>query len=369
MEIITNTTPLLSPRTGVGNYIYSLLKEFVRQGPEHVYYYSYSGYARKTLHSRGDNGLFHPAKEAVRRIPFLFSLARSLRNGLSRLQSLRKFDIYFEPNLIPLDIKAERTVTTIHDFSVHLHPEWHRKENVEYFSGNFFKRIGRSDVIVTDSRYIAGEALEILEGNPKIVPIHLGYDSRIFRSVPGGEAKAESARSYILFVGSIEPRKNLVGLLKAYSLLPAATRKEYRLVLAGFSGWKNEQVFRLLDRLKSDVEYKGFVDDETLAGLYRNAACFAYPSFYEGFGLPPLEAMACGCPVVVSKVASLPEVCGDAAHYVDPHDVEGIAEGLNRVLTDSALRQSLMQKGFERARLFSWEKSAREYLKVFEEVL
>ncbi len=115
------------------------------------------------------------------------------------------------------------------------------------------------------------------------------------------------------------------------------------------------------------MNYK--INDKILYNLYKNAKLFVFPSLYEGFGLPPLEAMACGCPVVVSNVASLPEVCGDAGYYVDPYCVESIAEGIYQVLTDESLRQSLIQKGLERAALFSWEKSAREHLKVFEETL
>jgi glycosyltransferase involved in cell wall biosynthesis len=121
--------------------------------------------------------------------------------------------------------------------------------------------------------------------------------------------------------------------------------------------------------LKGAVNYLGFVNNEELAGLYRKASCFVYPSLYEGFGLPPLEAMACGCPVVVSNVTSLPEVCGDAGFYVNPLDVESIAAGIEKVLRDGELRQSMIEKGLERAKLFSWEKAAKEHLKVFEELV
>jgi len=120
---------------------------------------------------------------------------------------------------------------------------------------------------------------------------------------------------------------------------------------------------------ESMIILTGYVPKKHLVALYSGALVFIYPSFYEGFGLPPLEAMACGCPVVVSNVASLPGVCGEAAYYVDPDDVESIAEGMYKVLSDDSLRQSLIEKGLERAKLFSWEKSAKEHLKVFEEVL
>ena len=125
----------------------------------------------------------------------------------------------------------------------------------------------------------------------------------------------------------------------------------------------------LLNKIGDDAIYMGYVQTKGLAYIYNLANLFIFPSFYEGFGLPPLEAMASGCPVVVSNVASLPEVCGDAAYYVNPYDVESIADGIYKVVDDKELRENLVQKGLERTKLFSWEKSAREHLKVFEEVL
>jgi glycosyltransferase involved in cell wall biosynthesis len=174
---------------------------------------------------------------------------------------------------------------------------------------------------------------------------------------------------FIFFTGSLEPRKNLKNLIQAYSGLDKRIRKDIKLVLAGFKGWQNKEIMALLRKVKSDVFYLGYVSDAALRDLYNLATLFVYPSFYEGFGLPPLEAMACGCPVVVSNAASLPEVCGGAAYYVDPYNIESIAEGIHKVLTDEALRQSLIEKGLERAKLFSWEKSAKKHIEVFDEVL
>jgi glycosyltransferase involved in cell wall biosynthesis len=139
--------------------------------------------------------------------------------------------------------------------------------------------------------------------------------------------------------------------------------------LVGFEGWNNPEVMELLNKIGDDAKYMGYIQTKNLAYIYNLANLFIFPSLYEGFGLPPLEAMASGCPVVVSNVASLPEVCGDAAYYVNPYDVESIADGIYKVVNDKELRENLVQKGLERAKLFSWEKSAREHLKVFEEVL
>jgi glycosyltransferase involved in cell wall biosynthesis len=165
----------------------------------------------------------------------------------------------------------------------------------------------------------------------------------------------------------LEPRKNINNLILAFKKIGL---RDIQLILVG----SRSNVFasnELKDFIHSqkNIIFSGYIPDDELIRLYSEAKLFVYPSYYEGFGLPPLEAMACGCPVVVSNVASLPEVCGNAAQYVDPDNIEGIAEGIHKVLTDEPLRQSMMEKGLERAKLFSWEKAAKEHIKVFEEVL
>jgi glycosyltransferase involved in cell wall biosynthesis len=371
MKIVINTIPLLVPLTGVGHYIYNLLIEFQKLRPDLTYTFFY-GYFSKKLKTYGKEEAvsFYSLREWVKKIPVGSTYARKLKHKLAQM-NFRTYDIYFEPNFIPLDIRSKKIVTTVHDFSFHLYPEWHPRERIEYFSKNFFKRIEKADLIITGSRYIEREAVELLNGkNLRIVTIYYGYNHALFYAhKKAEEEKASLLGNYILFVGSIEPRKNLLGLLKAYLLLPEYVKKDFQLLLIGYKGWGNQEIVERMDQLKERVHYLGYLNNEELANLYRGASCLAFPSFYEGFGLPPLEAMACGCPVIVSNVASLPEVCGDAGYYVDPYRVESIAEGIYQVLTDGSLRQSLIQKGLERAKLFSWEKSAKEHLKVFEEVL
>jgi len=369
MEIVINTIPLLVPLTGVGHYIHSLLIEFQRLRPDFTYtfYYGYGYFSKKLkMYKEGEVAGLYRLKEWVKKISVLSTQARKLEHRLPQI-NFKKYDIYFEPNFTPLDMRSKRIVTTVHDFSFHLHPEWHPRERIAYLSKNFFKRIEKADLIITGSRYIEREAHELLNDKDlRIVTIYYGYNHALFHA----QKKAEEKKSnYILFVGSIEPRKNLLGLLKAYLLLPEYMKKEFQLLLIGYKGWGNQEIVEWMDQLKGRVNYLGYLGDEELATLYRGASCLVFPSFYEGFGLPPLEAMACGCPVVVSDVASLPEVCGDAAYYVNPYDVESMAEGMYKVLTDEDLRRSLTEKGLERAKLFSWEKCAKEHLEVFEEVL
>jgi glycosyltransferase involved in cell wall biosynthesis len=174
---------------------------------------------------------------------------------------------------------------------------------------------------------------------------------------------------FILAVGSIEPRKNLKNALLAYNSLPQAFKREYKFVLAGFSGWNNEEIMNSIRREKENIAYLGYLSDPDLAYLFNLASLLIFPSLYEGFGLPPLEAMACGTPVIVSNSSSLPEVCKDAAYYIDPLSVESIREGIVKVISDSELRSMLSQRGLDRAKLFSWDTSARKHLSLFNEVL
>jgi glycosyltransferase involved in cell wall biosynthesis len=187
--------------------------------------------------------------------------------------------------------------------------------------------------------------------------------------------KYELPNSFILFVGNVKPHKNIRGLMEAFKIVRQSGLAEMRLVIVGKKeGFitADRETFLMLDadaELRQNIQFTGYVESEDLPALYNHAALFVFPSFYEGFGLPPLEAMACGCPVVASKAASIPEVCGDAAYYVDPSNVESIAQGISEVLTNRHLREGLTAKGRERIKRFSWEQAAQEHIRVLDEVI
>jgi glycosyltransferase involved in cell wall biosynthesis len=374
MKIAIDAILLLSPLTGVGNYAYQIAKALQSIDPVNEYTYFYGFYSSNLIspEERPDN--FSRLKETVRKIPFLGTLAKNLRDVANYFSS-RTFDLYFEPHFIPLRIPAKHTVVTVPDFSFSRFPEWHSQDKVRYFQKHFWKKIDQAERIILISDFIREEASQLFRfPADRLTTIHLGFDPDIFRVYPPQDLlpvrrKYHLPENFMLFVGSIEPRKNLRSLLRAYMELEEPVRKEFKIVLVGFEGWKNEEIMSLLGKLEPDVLYLGYVPDNELGKFYNLASLFVYPSFYEGFCLPPLEAMACGCPVIVSNAASLPEVCGEAAFYVDPNDIGSIARGMDRVLKDETLRKSMIAKGLERSRLFSWEKSAREHLKVFEEVM
>jgi glycosyltransferase involved in cell wall biosynthesis len=176
-------------------------------------------------------------------------------------------------------------------------------------------------------------------------------------------------KKFILFVGTIQPRKNIGALIEAFSKI-AQKNKETDLVIVGKKGWLFEPIFKLPQKIQIEnrVHFLDFVNDEDLASLYKNAICFVLPSLYEGFGLPVLEAMQRGCPVITSNVSSLPEAGGNAALYVDPKDTDDIAKKIAQLINDDKLRKDLIKKGYEHLKMFSWEKSAKETLSILEEL-
>jgi len=383
MNIVINTIPLLSRLTGVGNCIYHTARALLEADARNRYTFYYSYFSDRLVSpaypddARANTSFsaLHAAKGFLDAHHAVRAAARTCAETWHRLMTCtRRFDLYYEPNYIPLPMRARRRVTTVHDLSFHVHPEWHPADRIEYFSKRFLKRIVRSDVITADSEFTRQELLDLLRiDEARVRVVHLGYDGAVFREhSPEDVARFREAHRlperFILFVGSIEPRKNINRLLDAYALLPDETRGEIKLVVAGFSGWRNDDTMRRLDAMKDDVTFLGYLDVAELGLCYAAATVFAYPSLYEGFGLPPLEALACGCPVVASDIPPLREVCGDAARFVAPEQPESITEGVQKVLSDKDLRRKLSAEGLRRAEGFSWEKTAREMLAIFEEL-
>jgi glycosyltransferase involved in cell wall biosynthesis len=261
-------------------------------------------------------------------------------------------------------ISHKRHIVTIHDTAVLDHPEWFSTKYAVWYRFLLPRLAKLATRILTVSEFSRRRLTEIMDLDPeKIAVVPAGVDSR-FKPVQPEIIETVRKRldlppAYVLAVGTLEPRKNITGLFKAWSLLLSQQRVtgDIHLALAGGEA----SIFRDVgfSSLPDKVVLTGHVRDEDLPALYSGALAFVYPSLYEGFGLPPLEAMACGVPVVASGSTSIPEVTGDAALLVDPLDIESIADGLELVLDDDVLRESLRTVGFERARLFSWNEPAR----------
>lgn len=367
-QLITNTIPLLSSLTGIGRYCYEISKYI----DKHKIYDStfHYGYNSKNLIHPTKNENIKYLKSIMVFIPLFKKIVKKMISYYFRLFGAT-YDLYWEPNFIPNRfIKSNKMVTSVHDFSFILHKDFHPKERIQYFEENFFQNIYRSDIIITGSEFSKQEILDRLDFKEENVRvIYHGVRHDVFKKIDDIKLNFDLPEKFIFSVGSIEPRKNLIGLLGAYNNLEDKIKKEYKLVIAGFKGWENKEIMQIIEKNKDFITYLGYISDEELAGVYNKASCFVYPSFYEGFGLPPLEAMACGTPVICSNVSSLPEVGGEAVVYCDPYSVEDIKNKIESVLLDENLQKELSLKGLEQAQKFTWEKSAQEHIKIFNELL
>jgi glycosyltransferase involved in cell wall biosynthesis len=285
-------------------------------------------------------------------------------------------DLYYFPDFALPPLRRGRSVITVHDLSFLLVPDCAEVGLRNHLEKVVPMSVRYADFVTADSENTRNELTTLLDVEPnRVSVVYGGVDSR-FHPIED-EATLHAARvkyglhsPFILYVGTIEPRKNLGRLLRAYTRLRAKYKTPHRLVVAGGLGWLYQDVLREIDELASEHEviFLGRVPDEDLPTLYSLADVFAFPSLYEGFGLPPLEAMACGVPVVCSNTSSLPEVVGDAGVLVSPFDIDALSEAIASLLEDPARRTELAARGRERARLFTWERSARQLLAIYQRV-
>jgi alpha-1,3-rhamnosyl/mannosyltransferase len=376
LRIAFNGSALLSPLTGVGQYAKSLAEGLTATGEldiEYFYAASWSNEIRTEPIRR-----IGAVKELIKWVvPQPYRVSRALQQwrfnmGLTRLRPR----LYHEPNFLPFNFDGP-TVITAHDLSWIRYPETHPGERVAVMNELFPKALARADHVLTDAAYVRQEIIDVFGIAPeRITSVPLGARS-IFhprtsddcRSVLG-ERNLEY-RGYVLCVGTLEPRKNLELAIRAYVGLPASFRQRRPLVIVGMKGWLTSGLESLMQPLMASGEIRplGFTSEATLAALYAGAFALVYPSLYEGFGLPPLEAMASGTPVIVSDRSTLPEVVGAAGVQIAAHDDLGLREALLRFNEDPAFWAQRAQAGLAQACQFSWERCARETLEIYREVI
>jgi glycosyltransferase involved in cell wall biosynthesis len=374
MRIGIDARSVLKKRTGVGNYTYNIAKNLSRIDKENQYvlFYSHHKNVRSAI-PRFDNPNF---ETRYFRIP---NKLLNLMWGTFRMPKIDwlvgRVDLYHSPNYNLNILGHGKSVITIHDLNFLALREHSIYTAKWYYAYKIKDYAHQADAVIVVSESTKREVLKYLEvPGKKVHVIYNGY-SPAFRPLVENENtkkvldKYRIKGDYILFVGTLEPRKNIEGVIRAYHQCKA--KEDFLLVLAGGRGWKYKTVFGLLEelKLKNRVVFTWYVPESDLPALYNQASLFVYPSFYEGFGIPPLEAMACGLPVIVSNTTSMPEVVGDAGLYVDPHDVKQISHSIDTVLSDDQLRNSMKEKGLERAEMFSWEKTAREILKLYQQLV
>lgn len=282
-------------------------------------------------------------------------------------------DLFHATDYVLPPLRSAKGLVTIHDLSFLRYPEYADPHLVHYLAEAVPRAVTRATLVLTDSEATREDVVTYLHLPPEKVSVVYGGVSEAFRPIQEQEALEETRDryalppEYLLSIGRLEPRKNLPGLLRAYRMLLDRGQTSLPLAIGGGKGWGYEPIFQAVEdlELKDSVRFLGYVQEQDLPPLLSGAATFVYPSFYEGFGLPPLEAMACGTPVVASNSSCLPEVLGDAALLVPPDETEALAEAIALLLSDEALRRDLRERGLERARRFSWTAAARQLLAAY----
>ncbi len=389
LRLILNVDAISAPLTGIGVYTRELAlgleqvgleqvgleQAGLEQAPQLAELKLFSAY-RWVANSEQAFQVNRTIQSVRRVLPFKRAALEgytALRAALFRrsARSLRDHVLH-APNfvLMPFDGPC---VATVHDISYLRYPQFHPIERVRFLERHLPPTLARADALITDSTYVRDELISVLGVDPaKLHVVPLGVNAA-FRPRTQAEvsdvlaAHGLSWRGYLLVVATQEPRKNLERLVQAYAAQPAALRARLPLVVVGARGWLDAALARAIEPLerRGEVRRLGFVDDAQLPAIYAAAAGFAFPSLYEGFGLPLLEAMASGVPVLTSNAASMPEVVGDAALCVDPFDVDAISTGLRRLTEDTAWREQATTAGLAQAAGYSWRRTVEATLAVY----
>lgn len=368
MRIGFDVTPLCTPMTGVGTYTINLLEHLERLSHDEIVRLAH---CRWLVNGPGDNE--GPAMAHYRAPgPALNKTVRMQVVLPWQLRNLR-IDVCHFTNGVASFWTPCPSVITIHDMTLWLFPQYHYTRRLLAVRPFVPLAARRAAAIIAVSQATKDDIVRILGVDESKVHVVYEAPAPYFQPLDNGTDLEGVGRRlglpprFMLYVGTIEPRKNLVRLLEAYASLRAKHGIDQGLVFVGRRGWKEEAVFAAIERLglHREVQFLGYLSVDDLVAIYNMADLVAFPSLYEGFGLPVLEAMACGTPVVTSPNGSLREVAGNAAEIVDPDDVESIAEGMSRVLHDSARREELCACGLAQAARFSWERSARQTREIY----
>ncbi|QEH66970.1 glycosyltransferase family 1 protein [Cellulosilyticum sp. ST5] len=378
MKIAIELQPCLKNRSGVGVYTYELSKRLQ---------------AYEQIELQGDVFNFlerNDLKQDLMGIDFNKETCKLFPYGVYRriwhylpikYNQLFKREAqltHFFNFIVPPRIQG-KVMNTIYDLTFEFYPETMDKRNLRRIKRDLAYSLERPDKIITISEATKQDMIQHLRVDPsKIEVIYCGVDFKHFNEARNNSQsvreKYQLPDQYILYIGTLEPRKNIETLIEAFKRFKIEGDKsnaEIKLVLAGKKGWLYEGIFKKIQELglEDDVVDLGYIDEIDKPALYQMAQCFVFPSIYEGFGIPVIEAMAAGTPVITTNVSSLPEVAGEAGLLVDPKDTIAIAESMYQLTTNEAKKQELIQKGYTQAQKFSWETSAEKLYRVYKELL
>ncbi len=371
MKIAIDATRAVIENAGIGRYAFEIITHLLKEDSQNEYLI----FSTHFRNSREKDDKFNQLKASnveLKRLRIPGNIKEFLwgtRLGLAKY-IVNNCDLLFAPSFFEVDLGLDiAQVVTIHDMATAVFPN---------------QRGLRTSKRLTDrairSSHKAGAVICVSESTKKDLIKYSGIDaSKVDVIYPGVKKFSKIADTlpanlksgeYILTVGTLEPRKNIIGLLKAYHFLPDDLKKRYPLVIVGGKGWNDSEIYNEFNKeeFKRHVILTGFVSDDVLARLYKDCSVFAYPSLYEGFGFPIIEAQSFGAPVLTSNISSLPEAGGAGAIYVNPNNPREIASGLEKLLKQDSLRKSLQTKAFPNSKNYSWEKAAVQTLKLFENV-
>ena len=382
MRVLFNGASAIKAKSGVGHTTANLHRALSEYYP-HDTFWLYPGdrvanLARRVVARPNRGPLAHrptKSKPAGKLAAIFKRVAQTLnRVALRTVARWGNFHLYHEPNFVPVRTSLP-TVVTVHDLSVILHPEWHPADRVKLHERHFATGLAASQHVVVVSHAVRAELIAHVGVRPEnVTAVHWGIGSE-FRPHTPAEIASVRARlglppRFLLYVGTIEPRKNVRTLLRAFRDLPASVREACPLVLAGGWGWKSEPERELFAETQSlGVRHLGYVPDGDLPALYAAADALLYPSYYEGFGLPPVEMMACGGAAIVSTADAVREVVGGHAAVVHPDDLQGWRDAMRRATTEPDWLAGLRRGGVAHAATFTWESAARETFGVYQRVL
>jgi glycosyltransferase involved in cell wall biosynthesis len=376
IKLALNATSLLSPTTGIAAYTRNLAKQLNATGEiDATYFYSINW--SRVLREASLPGLVAGKSFIQKFVPNPYELGRWIQQVRFQFGVWRyRPQLYHDPNFLAFDFHGP-TVITVHDLSVIRYPETHPIERVRLMNKHLQRSIEQASQIIVDSQFVKSEVLQHFSvPSDKVHAILLGVGSEyVPRSAatlaPVLAKHALKERSYIFAVGTLEPRKNLIQALDAFGDLPAAARARFPLIIAGMKGWLSDDLNRRLRKHEEsgEVRWLGYVSKDELPFLYSGSRMLVYPSLYEGFGLPVLEAMASGVPVITSNRASLPEVAGNAGMTVDPQDRRALRDAMLLLLEDTKEADRRIRLGLKQAARFTWQACAQETLAVYRRAL
>ena len=398
MNVLFNQWSTVGPKTGIGHYTHQLMvhlrqipgisidahpsdtwigtdrrlrslatrMRFVENSPSQDSSSVSSPRAAVRFFPWAVKGVLKRAQGAVRRLHDYW-LERSRRLKFHSAS----YDLYHEPNFIPVE-SSLKTVTTLHDLSVLLHPEWHPRSRIEWYEKGFPKAIAKTSHFIAVSEFTRRQVIEHLNvPADRVTCVHNGTRPE-FRPLPGAVV-AETLKKlgfpprYLLYVGTIEPRKNLLRLMQAYCALPDPVRAGCPLLLVGQWGWNvaGEREYYQNEASHRGVRLVGYLDDEVLPAVFNGARALVYPSLYEGFGLPPLEMLACGGAVLGSNIEPIVEVVEEHGDLTHPEDIDGWRNAMQRVIVDDDWHRQLRHGAVEAASPFTWKRSAEQTVEAY----